>query len=370
MHCAYHVDDRCRSCTLLTMPYAEQLVAKQRRAEEILGLDCDWLAPVRSPEQGFRNKAKMVVGGSLAQPTIGIRDAEGHGIDLRECPVCPEELHRAFAVLAEFVTHAHLVPYRLADRRGELKHLIVTVSADGELMIRFVLRSTESIPRIRKHLQLLTGVLPVAVISANILPQHAAILEGDQEILLTERQMLPMTFGAVTVHLPPGAFFQTNTVVAGALYQQVQMWVSQAQPASMWDLYCGAGGFALHCAAPGRHVTGVEINRPAIAGARLSAAQLGFPGLTFHAADAIAFAHAHRAPDAVIVNPPRRGIGVELADWLNTSAASQLLYSSCHPVSLRADFDRMPNWRITKARLFDMFAHTPHCEIVVSAERV
>ena len=37
-------------------------------------------------------------------------------------------------------------------RSGELKHVITTVAPDGGLMVRFVLRSTEAVARIRKHL--------------------------------------------------------------------------------------------------------------------------------------------------------------------------------------------------------------------------
>ena len=78
-----------------------------------------------------------------------------------------------------FVTRAALTPYDVAARRGELKHLLVTASPDGELMVRFVVRSTEPVARVRKHLPWLLEQLPVAVASVNLQPEHKAVLEGE-----------------------------------------------------------------------------------------------------------------------------------------------------------------------------------------------
>ncbi|MGM3213911.1 23S rRNA (uracil(747)-C(5))-methyltransferase RlmC, partial [Klebsiella pneumoniae] len=86
--------------------------------------------------------------------------------------------------LAELVTRARLTPYDVPARRGELKHLIVTESPDGELMVRLVLRSREAVPRVRKHLPWLAEALPLAVLSVNLQPEHKAVLEGEVEEVL------------------------------------------------------------------------------------------------------------------------------------------------------------------------------------------
>ena len=86
-------------------------------------------------------------------------------------------------MIADFVTRARLTPYAVPERRGELKHVLATVSPDGELMVRLVLRSSEAVPRVRKHLPWLVEALPgLRVLSVNLQPAHAAVLEGDQLI--------------------------------------------------------------------------------------------------------------------------------------------------------------------------------------------
>ena len=83
---------------------------------------------------------------------LGIWDPVTGGVDLRDCPLHEPALVAALPTLAAFVTRAGITPYDILERRGELKHLLVTASPDGELMVRFVLRSTEAMGRIRKHL--------------------------------------------------------------------------------------------------------------------------------------------------------------------------------------------------------------------------
>lgn len=372
MDCSYYAAGVCRSCTELPTPYAEQLAAKERGCRDLLAEHPDlvWLPPVPSAEQGFRNKAKMVVAGTVEAPSLGILDAEADGVDLRRCPLYSPGMHALLEVLAGFVSTARLTPYDVSERRGELKHVLVTESPDGEYLVRFVLRSSEAVPRIRKHLPSLLVEHPaLAVVSVNLQPDHKAILEGPQEEVLTDRQTLPMRLSGAgpTLQLRPRSFFQTNTALAAALYAQAVAWADEVAPTSVLDLYCGVGGFALHLAAPGRRVRGVEESAEAVVGATATATDLGLDAI-FTCGDATSPEIALDA-DLVVVNPPRRGIGADLAARLEASAARHVVYSSCNAVSLARDLAAMPSLRPVQARLVDMFAHTTHYEVITLLSR-
>ncbi len=352
-------------------PYADQLAAKQRRCVDLLRQwDPHWCAPVPSAESGFRNRAKMAVSGTVTHPRLGIVDAVDGGVDLRDCGLHEPGIVAALPALADFVTQARLAPYSVRDRRGELKFVLVTQSPSGELMVRFVLRSRESLDRVRKHGATLVQAIPqLAVLSVNLQPEHKAVVEGAEEIVLSERSTLPMVVNGRTLRLRPQSFFQTNTAVAAALYRQAQEWTDDIDPHVMWDLYCGVGGFALHLARAGRRVLGVETSAAAVADARLSAADAGLSA-DFEVGDATEFAlGGSPAPDLVVVNPPRRGLGVRLCAWLNESTVRRVLYSSCNVDSLVADLELMPGFLMRQAQLFDMFPHTRHAEVLVLLER-
>ncbi|MBX9719576.1 MAG: methyltransferase domain-containing protein [Microbacteriaceae bacterium] len=393
MQCDYFDAGLCRSCTLMARPYGEQLAEKEALARRLLtpfGADAQWLDPVASTESGFRAKAKMVVGGTVDSPTLGILDGARRGVDLRRCGIIAPGILAAFPALIEAITRAGLEPYDVAARRGELKHLIVTEAPSGALMVRFVVRSENAVAGIRAVLPWLQDALPqLRVITANLLPEHKAVLEGEVEHVLTAEAVLPFAVNDIELRVRPQSFVQTNTAIAAALYAQARDWVDELDPASVWDLYCGVGGFALHCASPAgdatdragaprratRSVLGVEASPDAVASAELARdARYTEPGdrqrIRFIAADATAFALAATAvPELVIVNPPRRGLGAELAGWLQERGARHVIYSSCNAESLARNLAAMPGYRLRRARVLDMFPQSTHFEVITLLER-
>lgn len=376
MDCHHFELGECRSCAWLPRPYAAQLGAKQEHCTALLagvpGADgLRWEPPYAGPETGFRNKAKMVVTGTADDSVLGILDPSGEGVDLRDCGLYEPVVARVLPVVAEFAGIAALVPYDLATKRGELKLVLVTATPGGAVLVRFVCRSREPVARIRKHLDRLLGRLPEgSVVSVNLQPEHKAVIEGETEIVLTAREHVAMAVNGHELLLRPRSFFQTNTEVAAALYRQAVAWGLSPEPRSVWDLYCGVGGFALHLAGPGRSVVGVETGADAVAGAEESARRAGLAGVRFVTADAVAWATGQpEAAELVVVNPPRRGLGPDLCGWLDRSGVRRVLYSSCNPESLARDLTAMPGLAPARARVFDMFPQTAHAEVLVELER-
>ncbi|NAI03420.1 23S rRNA (uracil(747)-C(5))-methyltransferase RlmC [Escherichia coli] len=446
MQCALYDAGRCRSCQWITQPIPEQLSAKTADLKNLLA-DFpveEWCAPVSGPEQGFRNKAKMVVSGSVEKPLLGMLHRDGTPEDLCDCPLYPASFAPVFAALKPFIARAGLTPYNVARKRGELKYILLTESqSDGGMMLRFVLRSETKLAQLRKALPWLQEQLPqLKVITVNIQPVHMAIMEGETEIYLTEQQALAERFNDVPLWIRPQSFFQTNPAVASQLYATARDWVRQLPVKHMWDLFCGVGGFGLHCATPDMQLTGIEIASEAIACAKQSAAELGLTRLQFQALDSTQFATAQgevpelvlvnpprrgigkplcdylsgfglhcatpdmqltgieiaseaiacakqsaaelgltrlqfqaldstqfataqgEVPELVLVNPPRRGIGKPLCDYLSTMAPRFIIYSSCNAQTMAKDIRELPGYRIERVQLFDMFPHTAHYEVM------
>ena len=377
MQCDYYDADLCRSCTLMGQPYALQLRDLERHVRDTLdGLVAEsaWQQTAFGPESHFRNKAKLVVGGTRDEPTFGILDGDQQGVDLRRCGLYEPGLHDALQTLTEQVARIGLVPYDVPRRTGELKHLVVTHAPTGALMVRFVLRSPGQLGRIRRALPDLQAALPqITVVSVNLQPAHKAVLEGEEEIVLTEHETLTVPLAGVSLNLRPDSFFQTNTAVAEQLYEQAADWVAASGARTLWDLFCGVGGFGLSIGARvPLQVTGVEVAPGAVAAARQSAAELmarnPLSSFDFRVGDAATTLRDEPLPDVVLVNPPRRGIG-PLAETLEASGVPQVVYSSCNVESLARDLTRMPTYAVADARVFDMFPQTRHHEVLVRLVR-
>jgi 23S rRNA (uracil747-C5)-methyltransferase len=401
MRCQDFEAKRCQSCGWLALEYPEQLRRKQVRAELALAPfnpECAWLAPVASATAGFRNKAKMVVGATDGMPVFGILQnagatgAQGNVLELAHCPLYPAVFEAAFTVIRAWLIDVKVAPYVVAvgnrssgklahERSGELKHLILSTDERAEhLMLRLVLRSKEPLDRIVKQLAHLQRQLPaLTVVSVNLQPEHKAILEGPEEITLTQTQALPIEINGLTLFLQPQSFFQTNTAIAAQLYQRATDWLAESQPSRVLDLFCGVGGFALHAARalPSALVMGMEISENAVHAARRAAAHAKLGNVTFLAGDALVLAQKFAVLDAtpasgplcIIVNPPRRGLGPALCAWLEGIDAHELIYSSCNADSLATDLGMLPSFTPRGAQVLDMFAHTEHFEVIVRLKR-
>ena len=388
MKCAYFEQQKCLSCRHIQTPLAQQLATKSQVLTQLLSafpVDT-WYPPVFGPESGFRNKAKMVALGAAHQPILGLLSPTGEAVSLCDCGLYPADMQQLLHRLEAFVQQAGITPYRVDKAKGELKFVLLTRSQiRGEYMLRFVLRSINAIERIERELPRLLAEYPqIKVVSVNLQPVHMAILEGEEEIFLTEATRLEECFNDVPLFIRPKSFFQTHPEVAANLYQTAREWVGALAPNSLWDLFCGVGGFGLHCASydPSRlaqiALTGIEIEAEAIACAKLSADEMGLTNVQFTALDSTQFAtgeYAQDKPDVVIVNPPRRGIGEALCQSLNAFSPKAILYSSCNPETLAKDLqhlvgdnlDATPStgrYTISKVQLFDMFPHTSHFEVL------
>lgn len=375
MQCHYYQQQKCLSCNWINYPYQAQLEKKQQQLLQQLTQfnPQNIVNPFASAESAFRNKAKMAVLGTVEKPILGIQNGD-EAVDLCDCPLYSNSMQNILKIVRTYIRNQGLVPYNINKRKGELKYIIVTESTNQEtqqFMLRLVIKSHKLVAKIKNSFkQLQDKIHNLAVVSINIQPNHAAILEGDEEIVLTTTPFLPITLNQIPLYIKPKSFFQTNTRVAENLYKTASDWVTDFPIQSIWDLFCGVGGFGLHCVnqLPNRSIelTGIEISPDAIECATQSAGKLGFKHLSFKSLDATKYAIAQQVtPDLVLLNPPRRGAGTALMQYLEQVQPTFITYSSCNLHSLVDDLRILPNYQLTNVQLFDMFPHTAHMEVLV-----
>ena len=76
-------------------------------------------------------------------------------------------------------------------------------------------------------------------------------------------------------------------------------------------------------------------------------------------------------PDVVILDPPRAGLNVKVADALGKSDVNVIAYVSCDPSTLVRDIKRLQrhDFHIKSIALFDQFPQTYHIESICILER-
>ena len=372
MDCTKFKSQECRSCDMLEMTYQETLFQKER---ELSSLFVDHPLPLqktiglKNSHLPSRNKMKLAVHEKEGEMTFGFYKSDMSFVELENCPLHLEGLNSLLPLLKRSLKEFRIPAYQLKTRSGELKYVIVsqTKSESTQYLIRFILRSKESLDRLKKlSLNLQKERSDIKVITANFQPEHKAVLEGEEEIILTSESHIIQNYGAMALSLGARSFFQVTPEIAEQLYSTASDWVREFGIQSFLDLYCGVGAFSFALGKNAKRVLGVELSPQAINEA-LCMKNINGPHIDFKSADVLTFLKSNQETfEAICVNPPRRGLGPEIIEHLKVIRPEYILYSSCNAQSLKADFDHLKeHYSVLKSQIFDMFPFTHHYETLM-----
>ncbi|MBV9611598.1 MAG: class I SAM-dependent RNA methyltransferase [Acidobacteriaceae bacterium] len=159
-----------------------------------------------------------------------------------------------------------------------------------------------------------------------------------------------------------GSFFQVNCFLTDALVAEVLRDSSGKHAA---DLYAGVGLFSLPLAQRFDIVDAVERGGAAFRDLEQNA-QRGAREIRTIRAPAEHFLRTlTEAPDLIVADPPRAGLGNEATAELLRIKAPKLTLVSCDPATLARDMKKLlSNYRIERLTLVDLFPQTYHFEVV------
>jgi 23S rRNA (uracil1939-C5)-methyltransferase len=334
-------------------------------------LDMIPATPVDQP-WGFRQKVQFVFGtaaGGTGRAEMG-HYARGSRrvVEVDECPVHDPHGNETAYALRDAVTSP--APAALAGVAVRVGH------ASTERMTTIV-AADERDPIVRAITKRFLRDRPDTSVHLNLHTKRDGYVFGPVTRRLAGTERLREVVEGMSFLISPTAFFQTNVRAAGVLVRLVL----DAVPAGgfVLDLYAGAGLFALPLAARGDRVLAVEEHPEAVADghASLRLNRLDPARCRLVASRAEAFlrsrlARPRRAPDAVVLDPPRSGCSQEvLAGVFGTLEPSRAVYVSCDPIALARDLREIVRhqYQVRSVQPVDMFPHTPYVETVVVLER-
>ena len=302
------------------------------------------------------------------------------------CPGCsfqqveyPVELCWKQRQLADFITRGKLAdasvlkePVPAPSRFGWRNR--IKLSRDGEVVGFFAEDNVSLIPV--EHCPLAVAAIDSAIPDCRNIP-------GDGEIFLrwTEKDGVIVNGGARMVteelgtfgsfQVPASSFFQTNPRVAELLLHGALGVLGDVGAKRLLELYCGVGVFSLAAARmiPDLRAFGVELDASAVDCARRNAeARMAADRCRFAVGNAEKWREPPKemVPDAVLVDPPRRGLSEKLIGSLKRWRIPHVIYVSCAPDTLARDLKRLTEvYRVAGCRLYDMFPCTAHFETLV-----
>jgi 23S rRNA (uracil1939-C5)-methyltransferase len=149
-----------------------------------------------------------------------------------------------------------------------------------------------------------------------------------------------------------GSFVQAHRGQASRIHTLVVNFVlgltrGKGQAPRVLDLYGGSGAISMALLAKGAHVHLVETFAPAVASAQAAAKAVAETNpsstgaLTAECGDVASvirrIVQKEDGYDAVVVNPPRRGISALAREWISRIPTERLVYVSCNPETLARD---------------------------------
>lgn len=365
---------KCGACTLQNLPYEDQLRVKQSemirmlgrfgRVERIVGMK-DPLHYRNKIQAAFRSKSGKVVSGVYQSGSRRI-------IEVEDCMIEDASAAPILATVRKLCASMRIRPFDLVTGEGFLRHVLIRRGvATGEIMVVLVTVPGEFRGERAFADELCRRHPEITTLLRNINPTDTPLFLGNETHILSGDGYITDRLCGLTFRLSPRSFYQVNPAMTELLYKKAREYAALSGRERVIDAYCGTGTIGLIMAPLAREVIGVEVNRDAVADARVNAKENGIKNADFQAADAgefmSAMARAHERADVVMLDPPRAGCSQKFLQSLLTLAPRRIVYISCNPETLARDLHTLTRggYAVKKIQPFDMFPYTNHVENVV-----
>ena len=364
---------RCGGCSFLHMSYKAELRYKLERVNDafkrIGGLElCAERIIGSETVEGYRNKSIVAVGEAENGPVAGFYRSGSHDIvPVERCLLQSDEA----SACARSVT-GWMKRRGVRAGSGGVRHVYTRRARDGAALCCVVTGRRFSPALARTLVESLRRGCPglVGVVECLNRSESNTVLSGEFRTLWGSSTLTDVLCGS-EFELSPQAFYQINPPQAERLYELAVDYALPEPGGTVLDLYCGAGTISLALARRAGRVIGAEIVPEAVENARRNAARNGIGNAEFICADAGDAARllSERGirPDAIVVDPPRKGMSEEALRQVAKMQPKRIAYVSCDPATLARDLKRLTELGYVpqKAVAVDMFPKTAHVETVV-----
>ncbi len=318
----------CGGCQYQHAPYEFQVARKVEILREQLRrvgkIDYQGeIETVSGPAYGYRNRVQL----HIANGRIGYLAARSHELVpvTEECPVSSPRLNQALAMIRD----------RIHDPRfPKFVHSIELFTNESDVQINA-----------------LEADRPVA----------RSFYEWCESTVALEYATSLGTF-----RVSPRSFFQVNRFLIEALVEKA---LGEAAGAAALDLYAGVGLFALPMARKFESVTAVESASSAARDLEVNAERAGLKVQTELSRTEDYLAKLEKAPDFVLADPPRSGLGKSVVAHLARLAPERLTIVSCDPATFARDLAALSGYTMEQLILVDVFPQTYHLETIAHLKR-
>ena len=367
---------KCGGCQLQNLPYAEQLLFKQRMAVSLLG-EFGYVEDIIGMENPthYRNKVHAAFGIDKKKNKIisGVYQSGTHAIvPVDSCMIEDEIADKIILDIRNMLPSFKIHAYDERSGTGFLRHVLVKRGfSTNEIMV--VLVVTSHIFKLQKPFvnKLLELHPEISTVIMNINDRYGPMVLGEREKVLYGKGYIEDILCGYRFRISAQSFYQINPVQTEKLYKIAVDYAGLKGDELVLDAYCGTGTIGITASGKAKQVIGVEIVKEAVKDAIANAKLNGLKNCWFTAGDAGKYMEEMVAegtrPDVVFMDPPRAGSDERFLNHLIKTAPKKVVYISCNPETLQRDLNHLirGGYRVKKIQPVDMFPFTKHLETVV-----
>ena len=369
----------CGGCRYQNLSYEQQLDLKKRQVEELIeksGLSFAIENIYGSPiTEGYRNKMEFTFGDEEKDGPLALGMHKKNSfydiVTLEDCRIVDPDFNVLLQTILKYFKEKGETYFHKIRHEGFLRHLVMRRSVKtGDILINLVTTTQSRLDESEFVNMILSQKIDGKVVGIlhTLNDNLADVVQSDETKTLYGQDYFYEYLYNMRFKISPFSFFQTNTLGAEVLYDQVREYVGETKDKLVYDLYTGTGTIAQMLAPVASKVVGVEIVEEAVEAAKKNAVDNHLDNCEFIAGDVLKVVdNLTQKPDILVLDPPRDGIHPKALRKIINFNVDEMVYVSCKPTSLMRDLlvFREAGYEVKRCCLVDMFPGTVHVETVV-----
>lgn len=369
----------CGGCRYQNLSYEQQLDLKKRQVEELIeknGLSFDIENIYGSPiTEGYRNKMEFTFGDEEKDGPLALGMHKKNSfydiVTLDDCRIVDPDFNVLLQAILKYFKEKGETYFHKIRHEGFLRHLVMRRSVKtGDILINLVTTTQSRLDESEFVNMILSQKIDGKVVGIlhTLNDNLADVVQSDETKTLYGQDYFYEYLYNMRFKISPFSFFQTNTLGAEVLYDQVREYVGETKDKLVYDLYTGTGTIAQMLAPVASKVVGVEIVEEAVESAKKNAVDNHLDNCEFIAGDVLKVVdNLTQKPDILVLDPPRDGIHPKALRKIINFNVDEMVYVSCKPTSLMRDLlvFREAGYEVKRCCLVDMFPGTVHVETCV-----
>ena len=373
----------CGGCAFWHISYDAELKLKRdavyNNIKKLGHADIDTLDITACPNiLEYRNKAQFPVKYSRdGRLLLGFYRRRSHDVvNLETCSIQAPKIMSAANAVRKYMEECGETAYDEINHKGTIRHVFVREGRfSKDVLVAIVANASSLLSESRLVEILKDNVEGIHGIILNVNREKTNVIMGETSRVLWGKDEIRDRIGSLDFLIPHRSFYQVNPVQTETLYKKALQLLDPKENETIFDLYCGAGTISAFLALKVKKVIGIEVVDDAVKIAKRNAEINSLNNCEFYCGDAgeVAMRLLKKGirPDAIVVDPPRRGLDENAVSTIASLSPGRIMYISCDSATLGRDIDRLSDYgyKVKAAHAIDMFPRTSHVETVVSLVR-